>query len=103
MGTDTLLETNKVNENVIDENEVDLENTILDRNIQATLSNSMSSSDYFAQQRLMEFIAVFLDKKEAGRCNNFGFKSKTYVSCKKCNINLCIARNQNCFDSFHSK
>lgn len=48
-------------------------------------------------------IPVFLDKNEAGRCKNLGCKSKTYVSCKKCNVNLCIARNKNCFDSFHSK
>jgi hypothetical protein len=31
---------------------------------------------------------VFLDKKEAGRCKNLGCKSKTYISCKKCNVNL---------------
>jgi len=29
---------------------------------------------------------VFLDKKEGGRCK-IGCKSKTYVSCKKCNVN----------------
>jgi len=46
---------------------------------------------------------VFLDKKEAGRCKNFGCKSKTYVSCKKCSVNLCIARKKNSFESFHSK
>lgn len=43
-------------------------------------------------------LPVFLDKKVAGRCKNLGCKSKTYVSCKKCNVNLCIAHNKNCFD-----
>ncbi|XP_046388862.1 piggyBac transposable element-derived protein 2-like [Ischnura elegans] len=45
----------------------------------------------------------FKNVASTGRCKNPGCKSKTYIICTKCNINLCCAREKNCFHEYHVK
>lgn len=44
---------------------------------------------------------IFSEK--IGRCKKADCKSRTYIQCTKCNVSLCISRDQNCFQYFHTK
>ncbi|XP_046685653.1 piggyBac transposable element-derived protein 3-like [Homalodisca vitripennis] len=48
-------------------------------------------------------LTSFDDSRNNSRCKNPGCKQKTFVMCTKCSVNLCVARNRNCFFDFHSK
>lgn len=43
-----------------------------------------------------------LYSEKQGRCKNCP-KGFAHIMCKKCNVNLCITKNKNCFEQFHSK
>lgn len=47
-------------------------------------------------------LPVFKDAKNASKCRKQGCKSKTRTMCTKCEIYLCIVKN-NCFHAYHTK
>lgn len=44
----------------------------------------------------------YMDDKNASKCRLVGCKSRTRVICTKCNLYLCVLKN-NCFEKFQSK
>lgn len=44
----------------------------------------------------------FLEAKNASKCRKHGCNSKTRVICIKCEMYLCVMKN-NCFEAYHKK
>ena len=42
-----------------------------------------------------------LYKKNRNRCKNGSCKGRTHLFCNKCNVNLCIEKNKNCWAKYH--
>lgn len=45
----------------------------------------------------------FIEAESAGRCKAENCTKKTFIICKKCQVYLCVKRNNNCFEGFHTK
>lgn len=44
----------------------------------------------------------FVSSKNAGRCKKDGCRKNTFVICTKCNVYLCVKRENNCFEQYHT-
>lgn len=45
---------------------------------------------------------IFVQAKSAGRCKAEGCSKSSFIMCKKCQVFLCVKRNLNCFENFHT-
>jgi hypothetical protein len=73
----------------------------LDEAIEAKRKRSSASSIPPKDVRL-DFVGHFPQWSEKqARCKLPNCKSKTYVKCVKCKIDLCFNKDRNCFQKFH--
>lgn len=45
---------------------------------------------------------IFVDKKNADRCQLPGCDGKSFIRCHKCEVYLCVKRDQNCYIQYHT-
>lgn len=51
----------------------------------------------------MDHTPMMVDKKMRRDCKLTGCKSKTQFMCKKCYLHLCITKDKNCFEAYHTR
>lgn len=55
----------------------------------------------YVVEDIIVYMPVFSDTTYAMRCKQKGCKSKTFFMCEKCQVNLCISRDNNCLKDSH--
>lgn len=51
----------------------------------------------------IDHLPIHDQKKESGRCKMTGCSGKSHIVCKKCKIHLCLNKDNNCFEKYHTK
>lgn len=90
-------------EKYLHKNDADSDEVVVETTGTVKKRRGMPSVEVPTKQRRLsqaKHLPKFADKQ--GRCRRC-HTNKTYFICKGCNIRLCLTKQRNCFETFHSE